>query len=88
MTVPVDALARKPQRLSFDDAAAVGVNFVTAWYGAVETAQLTEGETVAVFGISGEWAAPSRRSAARSAPESSGSAAANPSPTPCSRIDR
>lgn len=53
MTVPVDALARKPQRLSFDEASAVGVNFVTAWYGAVETAQLTEGETVAVFGISG-----------------------------------
>ncbi|MEC4765310.1 zinc-binding alcohol dehydrogenase family protein [Mycobacterium sherrisii] len=53
INVPVAALARKPEALGFDEAAAVGVNFVTAWSGAVETAQLTEGETVAVFGVSG-----------------------------------
>jgi len=53
MSVPVEALVRKPERLSFDEASTVGVNFVVAWYGAVETAQLVAGETVAVFGVSG-----------------------------------
>jgi NADPH2:quinone reductase len=53
MSVPVQALVRKPERLSFDEASTVGVNFVVAWYGAVETAQLAAGETIAVFGVSG-----------------------------------
>jgi NADPH2:quinone reductase len=53
MLVPVEALVRKPERLSFDEASAVGVNFVVAWYGVVETAQLGAGETIAVFGVSG-----------------------------------
>jgi NADPH:quinone reductase len=53
MAVPVEALVRKPERLSFDEASAVGVNFVVAWYGAVETAQLTIDETIAIFGVSG-----------------------------------
>ena len=53
MAVPVEALVRKPERLSFDEASAVGVNFVVAWYGAVGTAQLAAGETIAVFGVSG-----------------------------------
>ena len=53
ISIPVDALVGKPDRLSFDEAATVGVNFVVAWYGLVETAQLAAGETVAVFGVSG-----------------------------------
>jgi NADPH:quinone reductase len=53
MSVPTAALVRKPERLSFDEAATVGVNFVVAWYGAVETAQLAAGETIAIFGVSG-----------------------------------
>jgi NADPH:quinone reductase len=53
MSVPVDALVRKPQRLSFDEASSVGVNFVVGWYGAVETAQLRVDETIAIFGASG-----------------------------------
>ena len=53
MAVPVEALVRKPERLSFDEASAVGVNFVVAWYGAVETAQLAAGETIAIYGVSG-----------------------------------
>jgi NADPH:quinone reductase len=36
MSVPVDALVCKPQRLSFDEASSVGVNFVVGWYGTVE----------------------------------------------------
>ncbi|WP_424754362.1 quinone oxidoreductase family protein [Mycobacterium sp.] len=53
MSVPVEALVRKPERLSFDEASTVGVNFVVTWYGAVETAHLAAGETIAVFGVSG-----------------------------------
>jgi NADPH2:quinone reductase len=53
MSVPVEALVRKPDRLSFDEASAVGVNFVVGWYGAVEAAQLAAGETIAIFGVSG-----------------------------------
>src|SRR6201995_5698172 len=53
MGVPVEALVRKPERLSFDEASTVGVNFVVAWYGAVETAQLKANETIAIFGVSG-----------------------------------
>jgi NADPH:quinone reductase len=53
MALPVDALVRKPQRLSFEEASAVGVNFVVGWLGAVDAAQLTRGETIAVFGVSG-----------------------------------
>ncbi|HEY1841592.1 MAG TPA: zinc-binding alcohol dehydrogenase family protein [Mycobacterium sp.] len=53
MSVPLEALVRKPERFSFDEASTVGVNFVVAWYGTVETAQLAAGETVAVFGVSG-----------------------------------
>jgi NADPH:quinone reductase len=53
LAIPRAALARKPEHLSFEEAAAVGVNFVTAWLGAVEFAQLAAGETIAVFGISG-----------------------------------
>src|ERR1700739_1006970 len=53
MSVPVEALVRKPERLSFDEASTVGVNFVVAWYGTVEAAQLAAGETVAIFGVFG-----------------------------------
>lgn len=53
LAVPAEALVRKPERLSFDEASAVGVNFVVGWYGAVDTAGLTTGETIAIFGVSG-----------------------------------
>jgi NADPH:quinone reductase len=53
LAIPTAALARKPERLSFEEASAVGVNFVTGWLGVVEAAQLTKGETIAVFGVSG-----------------------------------
>jgi NADPH:quinone reductase-like Zn-dependent oxidoreductase len=53
LRVPVSALARKPEALSFEEASAVGVNFVVGWVGAVETAQLQKGETIVVFGVSG-----------------------------------
>jgi len=53
MSLPIEALVPKPERLSFDEASAVGVNFVVGWYGAVETARLVAGETIAIFGVSG-----------------------------------
>jgi NADPH:quinone reductase-like Zn-dependent oxidoreductase len=53
LAVPVEALARKPERLSFADAATVGVNFVVGWLGAVEAARVDKDETIAVFGVSG-----------------------------------
>jgi NADPH:quinone reductase len=53
LTIPASSLARKPDRLSFEEASAVGVNFVTGWLGVVEAAQLADGETIAVFGVSG-----------------------------------
>jgi NADPH:quinone reductase len=53
LAIPAAALARKPAKLSFEEASAVGVNFITAWLGTVETAQLEAGETIAVFGVSG-----------------------------------
>lgn len=53
MSLPVDALVRKPDRLSFAEASAVGVNFVIAWLGAVETARLDASDTVAIFGVTG-----------------------------------
>jgi len=53
MCLPVNALVRKPKQLSFEEASAVGVNFVTGWLGTVQTAGLTKGETIVVFGVSG-----------------------------------
>jgi NADPH:quinone reductase-like Zn-dependent oxidoreductase len=53
LTIPAAALARKPEHLSFEEASTVGVTFVTGWLGVVEAADLAEGETIAVFGISG-----------------------------------
>jgi NADPH:quinone reductase len=51
--IPVAALARKPERLGFEEASAVGVNFVVGWLGAVEIARLRRDESVVIFGVSG-----------------------------------
>ncbi|GAB1823172.1 quinone oxidoreductase family protein [Herbidospora sp. RD11066] len=51
--VPSAALVRKPERLSFAEAAVLGVPFVVGWLGAVETALLEKGETIAIFGVGG-----------------------------------
>ena len=50
--VPVASLVRKPASLSHEQAACVGVNFVTAWC-ALDYAKLSQGETLAVFGANG-----------------------------------
>ncbi|MFM0119086.1 zinc-binding alcohol dehydrogenase family protein [Paraburkholderia sp. RL18-101-BIB-B] len=51
--VPLAALSRKPKTLSHAEASAIGVNFVVAWLGTVEYAQLQADETIAVIGAGG-----------------------------------
>lgn len=53
IVVPVDSLRRKPKKLSFEQAASAGVNFITAWKGLVEAADLRSGETVLIIAASG-----------------------------------
>jgi NADPH:quinone reductase len=51
--IPLAGLSRKPGSLSHAQAAAIGVNFVVAWLGTIEYAQLQGGETIAVIGAGG-----------------------------------
>lgn len=53
IVVPAVSLRRKPTVLDFDQAATVGVNFITAWKGLVEGAGLQKGETVLIIAASG-----------------------------------
>jgi len=50
--VPVASLRRKPDNLSFDRVASVGVNYMAAWCG-LEAAGLSAGETVLLIGAGG-----------------------------------
>jgi NADPH:quinone reductase len=52
LIVPADALVAKPRNLSFEQAACVGVNFVTAYVG-LGRAKLQGGETLLVTGAAG-----------------------------------
>jgi len=53
LAAPLAGVRPKPKNLSFEDAAAAGVNFVTAWIGLVEIAGFREGETVLATGAAG-----------------------------------
>ncbi|WP_233842894.1 zinc-binding alcohol dehydrogenase family protein [Dyella sp. 2HG41-7] len=53
ISLPVGALVRKPAALDHAQASAIGVNFVVAWLGVMDYAQLREGETIAVIGVGG-----------------------------------
>lgn len=53
LRLPVAALSRKPANLTFAEAGAVGVNYVTAWIGLMDYAALAPGETVLVIGATG-----------------------------------
>ena len=52
LIAPLQAI-RKPAGSSFEEAAALGLAFATAWYGLVRRADLTAGETVLVQGGAG-----------------------------------
>jgi NADPH:quinone reductase-like Zn-dependent oxidoreductase len=51
--VPVASLRRKPARLSHEQAASIGVNFLAAWCGTMTAARLQRGETLAIIGLGG-----------------------------------
>jgi NADPH:quinone reductase-like Zn-dependent oxidoreductase len=53
LLIPAAALRRMPAALSYEQAACVGVNFVTAWKGLAEAADLRAGETLAIIAASG-----------------------------------
>jgi NADPH2:quinone reductase len=53
IVVPADGVRPKPRNLSFEEAATVGVNFVAAWIGLVETAHVQAGEWVLATGAAG-----------------------------------
>ena len=53
LAVPVASLRRKPNALSLEQAAAIGVAYLAAWLGLVEYAQLASGETLLVTGAGG-----------------------------------
>jgi NADPH:quinone reductase-like Zn-dependent oxidoreductase len=53
ITIPADAASPKPHNLTFEQAACVGVNFVTAYLGLIRCAKLQVGETLLVTGAGG-----------------------------------
>jgi NADPH:quinone reductase-like Zn-dependent oxidoreductase len=53
LVVPVASLRRKPANLTHEEASAIGVNFIAAWCGVVEAAQLRAGETIVIIGLGG-----------------------------------
>jgi NADPH:quinone reductase-like Zn-dependent oxidoreductase len=53
VVVPGGAVREKPASLSFEQAAGIGVPFVTAWLAVVQAAQVTAGETFLVTGSRG-----------------------------------
>ena len=48
-----DAVAKKPEALSFEEAAAVPVAFFTAWYAMVEMGRAQAGESILIHGAAG-----------------------------------
>jgi NADPH:quinone reductase len=53
VTVPEEALSVKPRRLSLEQAATIGVPFITAWFALVRAAQLEAEETILIIGAAG-----------------------------------
>ncbi|HEY2467549.1 MAG TPA: zinc-binding dehydrogenase [Terracidiphilus sp.] len=53
IVIPADAAAPKPANLSFEEAAAAGLNYVTAYEGLANRAGVKAGETVLVTGAMG-----------------------------------
>jgi NADPH:quinone reductase-like Zn-dependent oxidoreductase len=53
VTVPEEALSLKPRALSMEQAASIGVPFVTAWSALAHAAELQAGETILIVGAAG-----------------------------------
>jgi NADPH:quinone reductase-like Zn-dependent oxidoreductase len=53
VAVPGEFIARKPSTLSMEQAAAIGVPYMTAWAALMRAAQIQEGETILIVGAAG-----------------------------------
>jgi NADPH2:quinone reductase len=53
VAVPEAAFSRKPASLTMEQAAAIGVPFITAWAALIDAANLQAGETVLIVGAAG-----------------------------------
>src|SRR3954452_12005913 len=53
VTVPVEAVQVRPERLGPKQAAALGLPYMTAWAAVVDAAGLAAGETVLITGVTG-----------------------------------
>lgn len=53
ISVPAEFVAPKPETLTFEQAAAIGVPFTTAWAALMDAAQLKAGETILIVGAAG-----------------------------------
>jgi NADPH:quinone reductase len=51
--VPAEAVQPKPRALTFEQAATVGIPYLTAWHAIIDVASLKEGETVLITGTTG-----------------------------------
>jgi len=53
VVVPAETLSPKPKSLSMEQAAAIGVPYITAWASVVNAAQIQPGETILIVGARG-----------------------------------
>jgi NADPH2:quinone reductase len=53
VAVPEEYIARKPSTLSMEQAAAIGVPYMTAWAALMRAAQIQAGETILIVGAAG-----------------------------------
>jgi NADPH:quinone reductase len=53
VTVPEEALSLKPRALSMEQAASIGIPFITAWSALAHAAELQAGETILIVGAAG-----------------------------------
>src|ERR1700722_9731479 len=53
LTIPVTAVIPLPKNLSFQQAAGIGVAYITAWAALVNAAQIQAGETALILGTTG-----------------------------------
>lgn len=53
LVADLDSLSEKPSRLSMEEAASVGIPYLTAWTALVDAAAIQEGETVLIIGVNG-----------------------------------
>jgi NADPH:quinone reductase len=53
VVVPVDFLFHKPESLTMEQSAAIGVPFITAWASLVRAARIQPGETILIVGAGG-----------------------------------